>query len=296
MNVNRKHTVIAALVATALCASSQAQARPESYDSAQKYRVSPYFVFDDAGANTVRANGATVQNGIPAPASLNNGTGQFALAGGPDGEAINAVLADANGDGAPDLAIARRTGVSLLLPGDGRGGFGLATPLTGTESGATGIAAADVDADGDTDFAITRGDGQDCLILLNDGQGRFIPRPVDGSAGSYAQILLEDVTGDARIDLALYAFDGDSPLFAGDGTGRFKRAGSLDAPAQPVDIAGRADPFADPTLPNPGQYDLPFRILVTPVLDGRTEFTPGIALSDSNGDGLPDLIFGNTAE
>ena len=295
MNVNGKLTVIAALIAT-FGASSQAQTRPESYDRAPKYRVSPYLVFDTAGTNTVRADGAIVQNGAPAPTSLNNGTGQFALAGGPDGDVINAVLADANGDGAPDLAIARRTGVSLLLPGDGRGGFGLATPLTGTESGATGIAAADVDADGDTDFAITRGDGLECLILLNDGQGRFIPRPVDGSAGSYAQILLEDVTGDARIDLALYAFDGDSPLFTGDGTGRFKRAGSLDAPAQPVDIAGRADPFADPTLPNPGQYDLPFRILVTPVLDGRTEFTPGIALSDSNGDGLPDLIFGNTAE
>lgn len=296
MNVNRKHTVIAALVATALCASSQAQARPESYDSAQKYRVSPYFVFDDAGANTVRADGATVQNGIPAPASLNNGTGQFALAGGPDGEAINAVLADANGDGAPDLAIARRTGVSLILPGNSWGGFGLAIPLPGTEAGATGIAAADVDADGDTDFALTRGDGLDCLILLNDGQGRFTPRPVDGSAGSYAQVLLEDVTGDARIDLSLYAFDGDSPLFTGDGTGRFKRAGSLAAPDQLVDITGRADPFAGPTLPNPGEYDLPFRILVTPVLDGETGFAPGIALDDSNGDGLPDLIFGNPAE
>ena len=296
MNVNRKHTVIAALSATALCASSQAQAHPESYDSAQKYRVSPYFVFGDAGANTVRADGAIVQNGMPTPASLNNGTGQFALAGGPDGEAINAVLADANGDGAPDLAIARRTGVSLLLPGDSRGGFGLAIPLPGTETGATGIAAADVDADGDTDFAFARGDGLDCLILLNDGQGRFMPRPVDGSAGSYAQVRLEDVTGDARIDLALYAFDGDSPLFIGDGTGHFRRAGSLDAPAQPVDITGRADSFADPTLPNPGQYDLPFRILVTPVLDGGTEFTPGIVLDDSNGDGLPDLIFGNPTE
>ena len=293
MNVNSKHTVIAALVATALSASGQAQSRPESHDRAQKYRVSPYFVFDDAGTNTVRADGATVQNGIPAPTSLNNGTGQFALAGGPDGDVINAVLADANGDGAPDLAIARRTGVSLLLPGNGWGGFGLATPLPGTDSGATGIAAADVDADGDTDFAIARGDGLDCLILLNDGQGQFTPRPVDGSAGSYAQILLEDVTGDARIDLALYAFDGASPLFAGDGTGRFKHAGSLDAPAQPVDIAGRADPSAGPTVPNAVQPALPFRILVTPAVDGGTDFTPGIALDDSNGDGLPDLIFGN---
>jgi len=295
MNVNGKLTVIAALVA-ALGAPGQAQIRPESHDRALKYRVSPYFVFDDARTNTVRADGAIVQNGAPAPISLNNGTGQFALAGGPDGDMINAVLADANGDGAPDLVIARRAGVSLLLPGDGRGGFGLATPLPGTESGATGIAAADVDADGDTDFAIARGDGLDCLILLNDGQGQFLTRPIDGSAGSYAQILLEDVTGDARIDLALYAFDGDSPLFAGDGTGRFKRAGSLDAPAQPVDIAGRADSSAGPTLPNAAQPDLPFRILVTPVRDGRTGFTQGIALNDSNGDGLPDLIFENTAE
>jgi hypothetical protein len=295
MNVNGKLTIIAVLVA-ALGASNQAQTRTEAHDRTPEYRVSPYLVFDDARTNTVRGDAATVQNGAPAAISLNNGTGQFALAGGPDGEAINAVLADVSGDGTPDLAIARRTGVSLLLAGDGRGGFGLATPLAGTESGATGIAAADVDADGDTDFAIARGDGQDCLILLNDGQGQFMPRPVDGSAGSYAQILLEDVTGDARIDLALYAFDGDNPLFTGDGTGQFRRTGNLDAPDQPVDVAGRPDPFADPTLPNPGQYDLPFRILVTPALDGGTEFTPGIVLDDSNGDGLPDLIFRNPAE
>lgn len=300
MNVNSKHPVIAALLATAVCASSQAQTSPESHNRTPEYRVSPYFIFDDAGANGLRADGATIQNGAPAPASLNNGTGQFALADGLDGETISAVLADVNGDGAPDLAIARRSGVSLLLSGDGRGGFGLATPLPGTETGATGIAAADMDADGDSDLAITRGGGQECLILLNDGQGRFTPHPVEGSAGNHAQILLEDVTGDARIDLALYAFDGDSPLFAGDGTGRFRRAGSLGAPDQAVDITGRADMFADPTLPNPGpnpgRYAMPFRILVAPALDGGAEFSPGIVLDDSNGDGLPDLIFGNPSE
>ena len=79
MNVNGKLTVIAALIAT-FGASSQAQTRPESYDRAPKYRVSPYLVFDTAGTNTVRADGAIVQNGAPAPTSLNNGTGQFARA------------------------------------------------------------------------------------------------------------------------------------------------------------------------------------------------------------------------
>jgi FG-GAP repeat len=32
------------------------------------------------------------------------------------------------------------------------------------------------------------------------------------------------------------------------------------------------------------------------VLDGRTGFAPEIALDDTNGDGLPDLIFGKPPE
>jgi hypothetical protein len=296
MNVNERRVAIGVLIAMGACAHGHAQARTDSLTPPQFYQVSPWFFLDEIDTETVRADGATVQNSRPSPASLNNGMGQFTLAGGPEGDPINAALADIDGDGAPDLAIARQSGVSLFMRGDGRGGFGLATPLLGSESGAVSIAATDLDADGDTDIALAGMPGQECVVLLNNGWGELTPHAVEGSAGTYVQIGLDDLTGDGQIDIALYAANGESPLFAGNGAGQFKRAGSLATMAEIVDVTGTADPTAGPDLIDAAPYDLPFRILIEPVSGSRAEFSAGLALNDINGDGLADLIVGKRTD
>lgn len=294
MIVNGRCAALALLFATSAGAHAQSQARPESPPPPQHFQVSPWFYVGAFDTETVRADGATVQNGRPAPASLNNGTGQFTLAGGPEDDPINAALADMDGDSAPDLVISRRSGVSLFMRGNGIGGFYLATPLPGTESGAVSIAAADIDADGDTDIALGGMDGQDSLVLLNNGWGEFTPLPVTGSAGTYVQIGLDDFTGDGQVDIALYASGGDSRLFAGNGAGQFTQKGSLAAMAEIVDITGMAHPSDGPDFMGEAPYDLPFRILIEPVSGHGPEFSVGLALSDANGDGMADLIAGES--
>ena len=257
MIVNDRCAALALLFATSAGAHAQSQVRPESPPPPQHFQVSPWFYVDAFDTETVRADSATVQNGRSAPASLNNGAGQFTLAGGPEGDPINAALADMDGDSAPDLVISRRSGASLFMRGNEIGGFYLATPLPGTESGAVSIAAADIDADGDTDIALGGMDGQDSLVLLNNGWGEFTPLPVTGSAGTYVQIGLDDFTA------AMTEF---------------------------VDITGMAHPSDGPDFMGEAAYDLPFRILIEPVSGYGPEFSVGLALSDANGDGTADLI------
>ena len=294
MIVNGRCAALVLLFATSAGAYAQSQARPESPPPPQHYQVTPWIDLGEIGTQTVRADGASVQNGRPAPVSLNNGSGQFTLAGGPEGDPINAALADVDGDSVPDLAIARRSGVSLLMRGNGMGGFHLATPLPGTESGAVSIAAADIDADGDTDFALAGMDGQECLVLLNNGWGEFTPHPVTGSAGAYVQIGLDDFTGDGQVDIALYATSGDSPLFSGNGAGQFRRTGSLASLAEIADITGTADPTAGPDFEGDTPWDIPVRILIEPVSTYGPEYAVGLALNDANGDGMADLIVGKS--
>lgn len=261
------------VVLFATIAGGQAQARPDLPVPPQHYQASPWFFLDEVDRRTVRADGATLHNGPPGPASLNHGPGQFTLAGEPDGDPIHAALADMDGDGVPDLAIARRSGVSLLMRGNGQGGFHLATPLPGTGSGAVSIAAADIDADGDTDIALAGMDGRESLVLLNNGWGEFTPYPVTGSAGSYSQIRLEDFTGNGQVDIVLHTTSGDSLLFAGNGAGRFTRAGSLADFAGIADITGSAGPTDGPDFKGEALQDIPVRILIEPV-SGRGASIP----------------------
>jgi len=120
------------------------------------------------------------------------------------GEQPLAILAhDFNGDGAPDLAIALRTGIAILL-NDGTGTFGPPTSVA-APVGIFGLAAADLNNDGAVDLVgINIGAtilNKTTFVFFGDGNGGFSD-PVDYVAGqSVSSLALGDVNGDGMPDM-----------------------------------------------------------------------------------------------
>ena len=210
---------------------------------------------------------------------LGNGDGTFRPAvaydsGGPETNTV--AVADVNGDGRPDLAVAnfRNNTVGVLL-GNPDGTFRpvVTYPSSAAGSGATcpdAVAIADLNGDGKPDIVVTNYCGESYLtkqigILLGNGDGTFRPAVDYGSGGeSPYSVVVADVNGDGKPDLLVAnwlasfqdAGQGSVGVLMGNGDGTFQ-------PAIAYDSGG--------TL----AYSL--------------------AVSDVNGDGKPDVAVANCA-
>jgi FG-GAP-like repeat len=161
---------------------------------------------------------------------LNDGSGRFSkaqaplLPGKPDG--VSLALADFNGDGREDLAVAPEASANLtIFPGNGSGGFGSAVAVhSGTIAGQ--VAAADFNADGDPDLAVFVKEG--LAILLGNGTGGFSPAsgsPIASARYGYA-LAVADLDGDGKKDLVFADPRETSSAAAllGNGAGGFRAA------------------------------------------------------------------------
>ena len=159
----------------------------------------------------------------------NNGSGRFTI--GPALPTFSqltagAAFGDVNGDGHPDLVLAKGVaghntggGADQLLLGDGRFGFQPQFPFSGapwndTTSATTSANLGDLDGDGDLDLFLTKYDsasgspGAQNILLLGDGAGQFsdhsqsrlLPqRRTDNSAAA----TFADLDNDGDLDMVV---------------------------------------------------------------------------------------------
>lgn len=269
----------------------------------------------------------------------NDGDGHFTLAGQAfggwafDNLATTLVLADMNGDGAPDLVV----GGTVLRTNRGDGTFPAPTPefFAGSSGKIWGGSLATAEIDGDRQSLVdVNGDGRPDLtrvrwylapnvgpvfhisVLLGQPDGTLAPGPTtdapDPYGGRAVAIAVGDVDGDGVPDLVAVTQNGTILVFRGRGDGSFVPQGALQVTGIPsslilADVNGDGHPDLVLALRVQGsgsavavllgRGDGTFKDAVISPLgsDCRDCNAPAVdlALGDLNGDGVPDLVVDN---
>jgi hypothetical protein len=218
----------------------------------------------------------------------------YALAGWAFGTAV----ADFDGDGRPDVAVADIGDSVRVFSNLGGGRLGAPRGCPAFQQNVVG--AADLDGDGRPDLVTA---GNTIQVLLNAGDGSFV---LDSTYARrwpqsyWVPPLFSDLDGDGRLDFMLPVSDTSLVIHLNDGAGRFRRTWAPDLP-------GRADLIGVADLDGDGRPDVVARCqgwssLTLSVLMNRGDGVferrdePGdgasFALGDFDEDGVPDLVLG----
>jgi hypothetical protein len=129
-------------------------------------------------------------------------------------------VADFNGDGKLDLAVANYNypGTVSVLLGNGSGGFGAPTSYP-VGANPHSVAVGDFNGDGIPDLAVANQFSNNVSVLLGKGDGTFLPAQSFPAGFSPNSVAVGDFNGDGKLDLAVVVFGGVSVLLGkGDGT------------------------------------------------------------------------------
>lgn len=217
------------------------------------------------------------------------------------GGAQSLAVADVNGDGVPDLAIANvYSGTIGILLGNGDGTFQGAVTYGSGSSNAESVAIADVNGDGKPDLLVANGNGS-VAVLLGNGNGTFQAAVSYSSGGNICNsIAVADVNGDGKPDLVVGNFNDSVAILLGNGDGTFQLGATYALQSEFSVAVGDVNGDGKPDL-------LVVNLNNVAVLLGNGDgtFQPAVFYNtggvdassviarDVNGDGKPDLLVTN---
>src|ERR1700751_791937 len=164
---------------------------------------------------------------------LGKGDGTFTVGQSMPFNTQSIAIADFNGDGKLDLALAGSAQTTILL-GNGDGTFTAAPNQP--QIGSSQVVAADFIGDGKLDLAVSPSNGATSTLLGN-GDGTFTAAP-DQPQITTDELVAADFNGDGKIDLAALDLMGDTvTIVLGNGDGTFSAALSFPTGANSFSLA-----------------------------------------------------------
>jgi hypothetical protein len=214
----------------------------------------------------------------------------------------NVSLGDLNGDGYPDIVLAKGRHWPLrdpVLLNDGKGHFAQGAPLPNKPDRSYSAPLADLNGDGSLDLVLSNDRPDPKLVFLNDGKGKFT---ISGSFGDpnwpTRNVVLADLNGDTFPDIAVANRPGPSYICFNDGKAHFNCrplgpetsstivAGDIDGDhAQDLVVACR-DECQSVIYFNDGKGNFTRKLPFGPAKAS----TRAIAPADLDGDGRLDII------